>query len=90
VLAFLVLYSAVCNGQDSKQADHDLKLLFVGNSLTYTNNLPVFVSHISKVKYGLNNSVDMFAFGGASFRQHLDTDIITIVLLQNYDHVIIK
>ena len=74
----------------NKTISDPINLLFVGNSLTYTNNLPALVSHLGKLEYKQDIETDMLAFGGASISQHLSNNLITVEFLKSYDYLILQ
>jgi hypothetical protein len=52
--------------------DHDLRILFIGNSLTYVNDLPSLVQHLGRSNSALAVSVSSVAFPNFSLVDHWD------------------
>ena len=74
----------------NKTISYPINLLFVGNSLTYTNNLPALVSHLGKLEYKQDIETDMLSFGGASISQHLSNNLITVEFIKSYVYLILQ
>ncbi|RYZ55964.1 MAG: T9SS type A sorting domain-containing protein [Sphingobacteriales bacterium] len=55
---------------DQAQAGRKLKVLFIGNSYTYVNNLPALVASMAS-SMGDTLIYDSYAIGGATFEDHL-------------------
>ncbi len=66
------------------------KLLFIGNSLTYTNNLPSILKQIATV-YGKNIESDMVCYPNYAIVDHLNEGKVQQkIATENYDYVIIQ
>ena len=50
--------------------DNDLSILFIGNSLTYTNDLPGMVQRLVAAASGETPTVESVAFGDYSLEDH--------------------
>ncbi|CAL67608.1 conserved hypothetical protein [Christiangramia forsetii KT0803] len=68
----------------------DLKILFVGNSLTYTNDLPTLVKEAAENK-GINIQVEMIAYPNYALIDHWqDGKVQKLILNNKYDLVIVQ
>ncbi len=66
------------------------KILFIGNSLTYTNNLPIILEEIGTI-YGKKIDTEMICFPNYAIIDHLnDGNIQQKIAVKNYDYVIIQ
>lgn len=76
---------------DDGLESESVNLLFVGNSLTYTNNLPELVEDLAKTK-GKNVSTKMIALPNYAIIDHLDygNDAEIEIRSKKYDYVIIQ
>lgn len=90
IILICALYCSSAFSNSIKKVPDSIHLLFVGNSLTYTNNLPALVSHLGKLEYKQTIKTDMIAFGGASINQHLSNNLLTIELIKSYDYLVIQ
>jgi hypothetical protein len=71
-------------------SDIDVKILFVGNSLTYTNDLPKLVEKEGK-KQGIPIKTKMIAYPNYALIDHLDTNIVKEALEKGaYDYLIVQ
>lgn len=81
------------NEQDtSNQHDPnaDYSLLFVGNSLTYTNDLPSLVKEAAKER-NIDINVEMLAYGNYAIVDHwADGKVQSMIRSKKYDFVIIQ
>lgn len=68
-LASLVLVLASCGSTDADDED-PLRVLFVGNSLTYTNNLPAIVERMAEIGSDRPLEYRMIAFPNFSLEDH--------------------
>ncbi|MCF4101888.1 SGNH/GDSL hydrolase family protein [Gillisia sp. M10.2A] len=67
-----------------------INVLFIGNSLTYTNNLPKLVQKNAKLK-GIKINVKTIAFPNYSIQEHWDNgEIQKLISSKKYDFVIIQ
>lgn len=68
----------------------DFNILFIGNSLTYTNNLPELVKNRAKLK-GIIIGTEMIAFGNYALIDHwTDGEVQNQIASKKYDFVIIQ
>jgi len=66
------------------------KILFVGNSLTYTNDLPSILKKIAKI-HKKNIETDMVCYPNYAIVDHLDQGVIQQkIATNNYDYVVIQ
>lgn len=71
-------------------ADAQTKILFVGNSLTYTNNLPLLVEKIAK-EDGTSIVTEMIAFPNYALEDHWnETQVSSALARTKYDYVILQ
>lgn len=83
-LSFFVFFAGVA------QSDTPTNLLFVGNSLTYTNDLPSLVEKYAKTK-GILVKTKMIAFPNYGLEDHWnDKEIQKLIKSKNYDYVIVQ
>lgn len=93
VLVFLALIAAE-NPLDSKQEaiknSTTITILFIGNSLTYTNNLPKLVEKYAKQK-GIKMDTKMIAFPNYAIEDHWnDGQVQKLISSEKYDFVILQ
>lgn len=72
IFTFVLLVICACPAL-AKQKGNALRVLFVGNSLTSANNLPMMVSDIAKQK-GYDMVFDSYTKGGAKLQNHAADD----------------
>ncbi|WP_213068899.1 SGNH/GDSL hydrolase family protein [Flavobacterium columnare] len=66
------------------------KVLFIGNSMTYFNNMPILFQDLAKAK-GKNVQVQQYALGGTGFVNHInDINIYNLFASQIWDTVILQ
>ncbi|MBR2286613.1 MAG: hypothetical protein IJ865_00090, partial [Clostridia bacterium] len=71
-------------------AKKSLRLLFIGNSHTYYNDMPRMV-RTRAVEEGYDCEVTMIAHGGWYLSQHVsEPDVRFNILFGNYDYVILQ
>lgn len=76
--------------QGAKPTASELSILFVGNSLTYTNNLPKLVKKYAK-KEGIHLTYKMVAFPNYSLEDHWnDGDIQKLIASTSFDFIILQ
>ncbi|CAM4415479.1 PKD domain-containing protein [Flavobacterium terrigena] len=81
VLLFAVLFS---NAQAQK------KILFIGNSMTYFNDMPILFESIANEK-GKNVDVDFYAPGGTGFvNHHVDNNVYDLFENNVWDVVVLQ
>lgn len=70
--------------------DADFSVLFVGNSLTYFNNLPILLKKHAKIR-GLNVEVEMLAKPNYAIIDHwIDGVVQKLIRTKKYDFVVIQ
>jgi hypothetical protein len=68
----------------------DINILFIGNSLTYTNNLPELVKKSAKLQ-GIKIDYKMIAFPNYSIKDHWKDGVVQkLIASKKYDFVIIQ
>lgn len=71
-------------------AQNQTKVLFIGNSLTYSNNLPGMLVELASAE-GKNLEVDTWTLAGVSLRAHANSsDIYTKINQKKWDYVILQ
>lgn len=90
-LSLLLVVSTVlaaCAGQPQSQAP--LRVLFVGNSLVYTGNLPAVLDALGEAN-GRSIESEMLVQGGATLQQRVEDGVLDVVLDNgNYDYVVLQ
>ena len=88
---FCLCYSVCCTSFASPtNSKEKLRILFVGNSLTYTNDLPQLVKNAAKAK-GIKVSVEMIAFPNYALIDHWADGVVQRKLeAKKYDYVIFQ
>lgn len=87
---FICIYINVESQTDSNFPKKTINILFVGNSLTYTNNLPLLVKKQAKLK-GINIKTKMLAYPNYAIVDHWrEGDVQKEILSKTYDFVIIQ
>ncbi len=89
IFVVFVLFGCVHSGKNNVSTK---RILFVGNSLTYYNDVPAMVAAIYSEVDGLHDiEVDLLAEGGISIEQHLAKDVLKPVLTDSaYDFVVLQ
>src|SRR5687767_1414311 len=86
----LVFICLVAANTGSKAADTTRTILFVGNSLTYTNDLPSMVVELAQKK-GLTVKTEMLAFPNYALEDHWnDGRMEDLIDEKKYDFVVIQ
>ena len=92
-MRFLLLFfmSSLCLGYgQADSSDRDVSILFVGNSLTYYNNLPKLVKKEGKRK-GIRLKTKMIAYPNYALIDHLNTNEVEEALETGaYDYLIVQ
>jgi len=89
---FIISFSDAYSQQTSsnKASKTKTSILFIGNSLTYTNNLPELVKKTAK-QQGIKIDYKMIAFPDYSILDHWNEgEIQKLIATKNYDFVIIQ
>lgn len=90
--ALLMGYSSLFGQEDihSNNTRTKFNMLFIGNSLTYTNKLPQLVKKNAKLK-GIEINTKMLAFPNYSIEDHwVDGQVQKLISSKKYDFVIIQ
>lgn len=89
IFTFLFTYTSIFSQQELN-ANSDFNILFIGNSLTFTNNLPLLVKQHAKQK-GIEITTKMIAFPNYAIEDHWnDGQIQKLISSNNFDYVIIQ
>ena len=90
--ALIVIYSSSYSQQkfSNNASNTEFNILFIGNSLTYTNNLPELVNKSAKLK-GIEIDTKMIAFPNYAIVDHWnDGQVQKLIASKKYDFVIIQ
>jgi hypothetical protein len=72
------------------QTPRPLSILFIGNSLTYFNNMPKMVSEIARAN-DMQIAVGLVASGGETFHEHIISgDYRETLRLRRWDYVVLQ
>jgi hypothetical protein len=78
------------DGHTNESVEADYRLLFVGNSLTYTNNLPFLVKNVAEDR-GLTIETMSLAYSNYAIVDHwADGQVQSLIKSKKYDFVIIQ
>ena len=89
-LAILPFNTSGQKKSSSKNSKKKIAILFIGNSLTYTNNLPILVQKEAKRK-GIKIKTNMVAFPNYALMDHWnDGKIQKLISSKKYNYVIIQ
>ena len=87
--ALIITYSSLYNQQEIHN-NIEFNILFIGNSLTYTNNLPQLVKKYAKLK-GIEINTKMIAFPNYAIQDHWnDGQVQKLISSKKYDFVILQ
>jgi hypothetical protein len=71
-------------------ADKSIHILFVGNSLTYTNNLPVLVEEAAKT-HGVKISTEVLAYPNYALEDHWnDGELQKLIASKKFQYVMVQ
>lgn len=89
--ALLITYSSLFSQQEvDNNTKTKFNILFIGNSLTYTNKLPQLVKKNAKLK-GIEINTKMIAFPNYAIEDHwCDGQVQKLISSKKYDFVIIQ
>ncbi len=88
--ALIITYSSLYSQQEIRNNNTELNILFIGNSLTYTNNLPQLVKKHAKLK-GIEINTKMIAFPNYAIEDHWnDGQVQKLISSKKYDFVILQ
>lgn len=83
-------YSYCQKGINNNSSKEKINILFIGNSLTYTNNLPELVKKKAKLK-GIKINIKMIAFPNYAIEDHWnDGQVQKLISSKKHDFVIIQ
>lgn len=71
VSSLLILLFVFCGRAGGQMADPPLKVLFIGNSYTYVNDLPAIVVGLAKAAGGRQIETDGHLVGGCTLERHV-------------------
>lgn len=83
----LLLFLALIQGAHA--SDDTLKVLFIGNSITYFNDMPTMFHELSASK-GKTTAVSMYAPGGTGFMHHVVDPNVYDLFRQEWDVVVLQ
>jgi lysophospholipase L1-like esterase len=84
---FLFLFSILCGNVASEKR---IAILFIGNSLTYTNNLPALVAEQAKSK-GVHVTPEVLAFPNYALEDHWNEGTLQKrIASKKYDYVVVQ
>lgn len=91
IFTTLCLFCTACNKKSSDNISlADTTLLFVGNSLTFANDLPQLVANIARTK-GSNIKTESLALPNYALIDHLaDGKLQTMIATKKYQYVIVQ
>lgn len=92
-LLLVLLAAAASCGSTSPDPvpDSDLRILFIGNSLTYANNLPSMVEQLGRSEPSRTVVVSSVAFGDYSLEDHWNRgDALTAIKSDKWDFVLLQ
>lgn len=91
-ICFLLLFGIQngCTVSDTPEQNKKYSLLFVGNSLTYTNDLPSLVKNYAELK-GKDVDVEMLALPNYALVDHLADGVVqSMIHSTKFTHVIVQ
>jgi hypothetical protein len=87
---FTLLLTLVLLSSSQSPSPNEIKILFVGNSLTYTNDLPILVATAAQKK-GKLVTTEILAFPNYALEDHWnDGRVQTMIATGHYDYVIVQ
>jgi hypothetical protein len=91
-LILMLVAAASCGSTSPEQVpDPDLRILFIGNSLTYANDLPGLVQQLGRSDPARPTVVSSVAFGGYSLEDHWNRgDALTAIRQGGWDLVVLQ
>ncbi len=90
LILIILSISACSNDQETAEVDENIGILFIGNSLTYFNDLPVLVRERIQAQ-GKEVTVRMVAYPNYAIVDHwADGEVQQLISSQDYDYVIIQ
>jgi hypothetical protein len=90
-LLLLVLVSLAATVATAPAAEPPLKVLFIGNSYTYVNDLPSMIVALAEAAGGRRIEVDRDLVGGCTFERHVkETKAIEKIQQKKWDVVVLQ
>lgn len=91
-LGIFGLGMAVANPNQATNADQPLKVLFIGNSLTFQNDLPGMIKSLAgRAAPPLPLEVHSSTFGGATLERHWEKgDALKLIQRGGWSHVVVQ
>jgi len=87
----LLLAAVSCGSTPEPVTDPDLRILFIGNSLTYENDLPGLVEQLGRSDPSRPTTVSSVAFGGYSLEDHWNRgDALAAIRQGGWDLVVLQ
>lgn len=87
---FVIIALLLCSGASVASDAKPLRVLFVGNSLTYVGNLPAVFDALSRAN-GRNMSSDMIVKGGGTLTDRInDGSVQSALNRRKYDYVVLQ
>ncbi len=87
-LLVVIATTMACGGEPTRAP---LKVLFVGNSYTYVNDLPAMVAAMAEVRGDRRIDVDRHLVGGCTFERHVkETGALDKIREQKWDVVVLQ
>jgi hypothetical protein len=91
VAAFVILGGAVTGHAQDGQAKGEISVLFIGNSLTYYNDLPKMVAELAKADKQRPLRYDRETPGGCTFEKHWkDGKALAKIKSRKWDYVVLQ
>jgi len=88
--ALLIPYFSANSQEETLNNNTEFNILFIGNSLTYTNNLPLLVKKYAKLK-GKKINTKIIAFPNYAIEDHWnDGQVQKLISSKKYDFVILQ
>ncbi len=90
IFVFIVSFLTL-NCQSKSKIDQEYSILFIGNSLTYYNDLPKLVTEYAKNEKNLNIKTKMVAHPNYAIEDHWDDGKVKrLIHRKKYDYVILQ
>jgi hypothetical protein len=86
---FVLIICILALAQSAKASDDTTRVLFIGNSMTYFNNMPNTFRDISN-NLGKKVKVAMYAPGGTGFVNHVSDPAVYAMFRQSWDVVVLQ
>lgn len=90
LLAALLVSLPLVSCKNPAEARKPIRVLFIGNSLTYANNMPELIAALAKSRnYAME--YEIYAPGGYTLAQHAsDSRLLTKIGLGNWDYAVLQ